>query len=86
MSLPRKDLRLKISQEAHDAIAELADFHEKDISELGALLFERAVIGELHVMRLQAERLARWGKRGNARETEGSRLSRTPTPVLRSAK
>jgi hypothetical protein len=83
MSLPRKDVRLKITQEAHDALTALADFHEKDISELGALVFERALIGDLHVMRLQADRMARWGKRGNARDSEGVRGQ---TSVLRAAK
>jgi hypothetical protein len=71
MSLPRKDVRLKVTPEAHSALTELAEFHEKDISELGSMMFEKTVIGEAHVMRLQAARLARWGKRGKAGESEG---------------
>lgn len=86
MSLPRKDVRLKISPEAHAALVALAEFHEKDISEFGALLFEKTLVGELHVMKIQAERMARWGKRGNSGESEGLTGRRGFLSPIRAAK
>jgi hypothetical protein len=73
MSLDRKDVRLKISAEAHEALVSGADLKEKDISEYASLLLERALLGERHTNRLHADRVARWGKSGNPGEKPGSR-------------
>jgi hypothetical protein len=71
MSLEKKDVRLKISAEAHAQLVACADLNEKDISEFGSLLLERALLGEAHVAKLIAERMARWGKAGNPGEKPG---------------
>lgn len=71
MSLDRKDVRLKITPEAHRELSALAELYEKDISELGAMLLERSILGEAHVARLNASRVARWGIEGKASGTPG---------------
>jgi hypothetical protein len=72
MSLDRKDVRLKISAEAHEALVSGADLKEKDISEYASLLLERALLGERHANRVHAERVARWGKSGIPGENPGT--------------
>jgi hypothetical protein len=66
MSLDRKDVRLKLTPAAHSALQALADYEQKDISELGSLYLERTILGEVHVAKLNAERAARWGRPGGA--------------------
>lgn len=72
VSLDKKDVRLKISAEAHVQLVACADLNEKDISEFGSLLLERALLGEAHIAKLIAERMARWGKAGNPGEKPGT--------------
>lgn len=71
MSLERKDVRLKISAEAHRQLTAIADLHEKDMCEFASLLLERALLGEAHVAKVYAERAARWGRSGTGGEFEG---------------
>lgn len=71
MSLERKDVRLKISAEAHLQLVAIADLNEKDISEFASHLLERALLGEAHSARVTAERMARWGKTGIPGEKPG---------------
>ena len=76
MSLDKKDVRLKISAEAHRELVAVAELNEKDISEYAAMLLERALLGEVHVARVYAERVARWGKSGIPGENRGGRAMR----------
>jgi len=71
MSLERKDVRCKLSAEAHTALAAVADYHDKDLGEYASFLLERAVLGEAHAAKVMAERAARWGKVGNPGGTAG---------------
>lgn len=64
MGLERKDVRLKISADAHRELVAIADLYEKDISELASSLLERSLLGESHAAKLYAERVGRWGKSG----------------------
>lgn len=66
MSLDRKDVRLKISPESHHELTALAELNEKEITEFASMLLERALLGEAHVARVYAERVARWGRSGTA--------------------
>lgn len=70
MSLNKKDVRLKICVEAHVMLVSLSEFHEKDISEYGALMLERVLLGEGHVVKVQAEKAARWGIAGHAGDSQ----------------
>lgn len=65
MSLDKKDVRCKLSPEAHAALAAVADYHDKDLGEFASFILERAVLGEAHAVKIMAERAARWGKSGN---------------------
>jgi hypothetical protein len=71
VSLDKKDVRLKISAEAHAQLSAVAELKEKDISEFASYLLERALLGEAHVAKLYADRVARWGKTGNPGESPG---------------
>lgn len=71
MALDRKDFRGKLSAEAHKQLVALAELHDKDISDYGSYLLERALLGEAHVAKLYAERVARWGKSGISGENPG---------------
>lgn len=71
MSLERKDVRLKISVDAHRELTGIAELHEKDIAEFASFLLERALLGEAHSARLYADRITRWGKSGIPGEDRG---------------
>ena len=71
MSLEKKDVRCKLSPEAHAALSDVADYHDKDLGEYASFLLERAVLGEAHAAKVMAERAARWGKTGNPGESPG---------------
>lgn len=66
MSLEKKDVRAKVSAESHAQLSHLADFHEKDISELASLYLEKMIAAESHALKLYTERVTRLGKAGNA--------------------
>lgn len=71
MSLEKKDVRAKISIEAHAALVAVADLNEKDYNEYASYLLERALLGEAHVAKVFAERVARWGRSGTPGEKPG---------------
>lgn len=66
MSLDKKDVRLKISADAHRELVAIAELYEKDISELASSLLERSLLGESHAAKLYAARVTRWGTSGTA--------------------
>jgi hypothetical protein len=65
MSLDRKDVRLKISDAAHRELVALAEFHQKDISELASEGLEEWLLGRAHTAKVYAERVAKWGRTGS---------------------
>lgn len=71
MSLEKKDVRTKISPEAHTALSSLAEYMDKDITELASFLLERSLLGELHAAKVLAQRAARWGSGGNGSGVPG---------------
>jgi hypothetical protein len=71
VSLPKKDVRAWLSQEAHAVLSAVADLNEKDVGEQASLLLERTLLGEAHSARLLAERAARFGKTRTAAEIPG---------------
>ena len=73
MSLEKKDVRCKLSAEAHAALSAVADYHDKDVGEFASFLLERAVLGEAHAAKVMAERAARWGNPGGPRASAGTR-------------
>jgi hypothetical protein len=71
VALDKKDVRAKISPEAHAQLVSLAELYDKDVAEFASSLLERALLGEAYVGKLYAERIERWGKTGIPRESEG---------------
>ena len=65
MSLEKKDLRLKISEEMLNRLKILAGLVDHDISEHGAILLEKMIMGEFHAVSVQMERAKRLGLTGN---------------------
>lgn len=61
MSLRGKDFRCELDPELHERLRTMADFHDTDISSLGAKLLEKMICGEFHEFSLMAERMARTG-------------------------
>lgn len=59
MSLDLKPVQIRLGNEAYDALAMLAAIHDKDLGELGREIMTRALLGEAHAARVQAERFAR---------------------------
>lgn len=78
MSLERKQVAVRLSDEAMDALRLLCEIHDKDYGELAREILERALLGEAHVATVHAQRLARALSGVNRRESE-------LTPVKRSA-
>lgn len=73
MSLEKKDVRAKISIEAHQHLSAIAELKDKDISDYASFLLERAILGEAYVTKVYAERVARWGRSGNPGENPGNK-------------
>ena len=68
MSLEKKDLRLKLTEDMLDRLRILAGLENNDIAEHGAILLEKAIMGEFHVVTIQMERANRLGLIGNNRD------------------
>jgi hypothetical protein len=65
MSLEKKDVRAKLSSEAHAQLVAIAELRDKDICEFASFLLERALLGEAHTTKLYIDRVARLGRSGN---------------------
>lgn len=61
MSLRGKDFRCELDPDLHERLRTMAEFHDSDVSALGARLLEKAICGEFHEFKLLAERLERSG-------------------------
>ena len=72
MSLDKKDVRTKLSPEAHAVLAAIAEYNDKDIGEYASFLLERTLMGEVHAIKVIAERTARFGK---ARTGDGGAMA-----------
>lgn len=59
VSLPKKDVRLKITPEAHAALQELAFVQGTKMERLAANLLTRALLGEVHLLHRAVDRLAK---------------------------
>ena len=68
MSLEKKDLRLKLTEDMLDRLRRLAGLENNDIAEHGVILLEKAIMGEFHVVTIQMERAKRLGLTGNGRD------------------
>jgi len=65
MSLEKKDLRLKMSDDMLNRLRILAGLDNNDVAEHGAMLLEKAIVGEFHAVSVQMDRAKRLGLTGN---------------------
>jgi hypothetical protein len=71
VSLERKDVRFKVAPEVHQALTVLAECAQVDIGEFVEQVVQREVVRRVHEASVIAERTARLGITGNARELPG---------------
>lgn len=69
MSLERKQVSVRLSDEAMRVLKLLCDIEDKDYGEKAREVLERALLGEGHAATLHAERLARALSNANLRES-----------------
>lgn len=67
MSLELKAVQVRLNEDAYDALKLLADIEDKDYGEKAREILTRALLGEVHAAKVQAERFARAVKSGRER-------------------
>ena len=68
MSLDRKDVRAKLDPDMHAALHILCEVDQVDLGEFVERELVRVILGRVHAATVIAERTARLGISGNARE------------------
>ena len=61
MSIRGKDFRGEIDADLHDRLRKMADFHNVEVSALGAQLLEKMIAAEWHQFSVMLERMERSG-------------------------
>lgn len=61
MALEKKSVHIRLNADQHQQLILLADLADKDIAELGALLLEKAIVGEFHAVQRSADRMKALG-------------------------
>jgi len=59
MSLEKEDLRTKHDPEIMDKLRDISAYYGMEVSRQAAILFEKAVVGEWHIVNLGLERIKR---------------------------
>jgi HicB family len=68
MSIEKKSIHVRIPPDIHQRLGVMAEFHEKDVAELAAVLLEKMIVGEFHSFSVTAERMSRLGLTGKGGE------------------
>lgn len=61
MSLDKKSTHVRLSPEIHERAKTLAEIKGKDLAQYLAFLLEKEIVGEWHVLNLQAKSFERLG-------------------------
>ena len=61
MSLEKKSTHVRLSPEIHERAITLAEIKGKDLAQYLAFLLEKEIVGEWHVLNLQAKSFERLG-------------------------
>lgn len=72
MSVRNKDLRLANSEEIHEMLRQMSEFHNKPMQSLEEEIFAEAVAGRFHSFRVMLARMERSGILRTAPENRGS--------------
>ena len=70
MSIERKDVRFKLDPDVHADLVDLCDVDGVDLAEFCERVVREAVRSRVHAATVLADRVARRGKTGNARERD----------------
>lgn len=73
MSVERKSIHVRLSPEQHQMLSVMADFHDRDLSELAVQLLEKMIVAEFHDFTIAAERYARLGLSAFNGDSKGGR-------------
>ena len=68
MSLEKKSTHVRLSPEIHERAKLLAEIKGKDLAQYLAYLLEKEIVGEWHVLNLQAKSFERLGLTGLIRD------------------
>lgn len=68
MALELKAIQARLDEEAYAALKMLAAIEDKDLGEKAREILTRALLGEVHAAKVQAERFARATTCANPRE------------------
>ena len=68
MSLEKKSTHVRLSPEIHERAKTLAEIKGKDLAQYLAFLLEKEIVGEWHVLNLQAKSSERLGLTGLIRD------------------
>ena len=68
MSLDKKSTHVRLSPEIHERAKTLAEIKGKDLAQYLAFLLEKEIVGEWHVLNLQAKSFERLGLTGLIRD------------------
>lgn len=85
MSLEKEDLRTKHDPEIMDKLRDISAYYGMEMSRQAAILFEKAIVGEWHIVNLGLERIKR---NERMREivvgdgTDGDSLGKYPLQIL----
>ena len=61
MSLEKKSVHVKLTEDAHKRLSVLADFSESDMAEHAAYLLEKSLAGEWHAFNVHVQKMKRLG-------------------------
>ena len=73
MSLEGNSVHIRLSDEGHKKLLVMSNFHDRNLSDLGAQLLEKMIVAEFHDFTIAAERYARLGLSAYDREKTGSK-------------
>ncbi len=68
MAIEMKAVQARLDEEAYQALKMLAAIEDKDLGEKAREILTRALLGEIHAAKVQAERFARATTSDNLRE------------------
>lgn len=68
MSLEKKSTHVRLSPEIHERAKTLAEIKGKDLAQYLAFLLEKEIVGEWHVLNLQAKSFERLGLKALVRD------------------
>ena len=82
MSLEKEDLRTKHDPEIMDKLRDISAFYGMDMNRQAAILFEKAIVGEWHIVNLSLERIKRNERMRSIVVDEGSSGDQSVKPTI----